>query len=318
MFSSRNWCWTCILVCALHLAGCDRDLDPAEYSFASTDSADVSAERAAVPLSFSLIRTGASITLDAFAYRGGSWIEAREIVFTAVLVRHPTGDFLFDTGLGREIDSQYEDMPQYLRPLTAYKEVSPALDQFAAHGIDPAKVGRILLSHLHWDHASGIVDFPHAEVMLPKSEHDVAMNPKGAMGYLASQLDSKEIHWRYLEFVDQPYLNFERSHDLFSDGSVVLVPMRGHTRGSMGMFLNFPDGRRYFFSGDTTWTIEGFRKPAEKFLFARKLVKEDGGKTRKEIVRVHELMQALPGLVVVPAHDANIQGGIGYFPEFVK
>lgn len=318
MFSLKNLRWICILIGALHLIACGKALDPAEYSSVSIDGVDLSVGQSEVPIAFSLVRTGASVSLDAFAYRGGSWSEAREFVFSAVLVRHPKGDFLFDTGLGREIDAQYEDMPQYLRPLTAYTGANPLIDQIVEHGIDPGTIGTILLSHLHWDHASGIEDFPNARVLLPKSEHEIAMDPKGAMGYLKSQLDSETIIWSYLEFVDQPYLNFDRSHDLYSDGSVILVPMHGHTRGSMGMFLNFPDGRRYLFSGDTTWTIEGFRKPAEKFLFARKLVKENGGKTRKEVVRVHRLMQALPDLVVIPAHDANIQGSIGYFPHFVE
>lgn len=318
MFSLNAWRRICLVAGLLQISACSEPINLDEYPAVPTDAAAWSIGQDEVPVSFSLIRTGSSITLDAFAYRGGSWSAAREFVFSAVLVRHPKGDFLFDSGLGREIDTQYEDMPPYLRPLTAYQDASPVIDQFAEQQIDPASIRKILLSHLHWDHASGIEDFPNAEVMLPKPEHDVAMEPKGAMGYLASQLDSEAINWRYLEFVDQPYLNFERSHDFYSDGSVILVPMHGHTPGSMGMFLNFPDGRRYFFTGDTTWAIEGFRIPAEKFMFARKLVKENAGKTRKEIVRVHRLMEAQPEMVVIPAHDANVQSQIGYFPHFVE
>lgn len=318
MFSFQRWRWMGLFAAWLHLSACSGPIDLAEYADVSMDAAAVTDEQGQVPISFSVVRTGSAVTLDAFAYRGGSWSAARELVFSAVLVRHPAGNLLFDTGLGTRIDAQYEEMPAYLRPLTAYQDVDPLLDQFAEHEVDPASIDAILLSHLHWDHASGIKDFPDARVMLPKPEHDIAMKPRGAMGYLPSQLDGEEIDWQYLEFVDQPYLNFERSHDFFSDGSVILVPMQGHTPGSMGMFLNFPDGRRYFFTGDTTWAIEGFRIPAEKFMFARKLVKENAGKTRREIVRVHRLMEALPDMVVIPAHDANVQNQIGYFPHFVE
>lgn len=310
--------WICLLTGFALISACGQPLDPDEYPEVMVDPAMLQGEVGSVPISFSLIRTGSMVSLDALTYRGGSWLAARELVFSSVLVRHPEGNFLFDSGLGKNIDAQYEDMPEYLRPLTAYAREDAVLEQLQANGMAPATIDRILLSHLHWDHVSGVEDFPGASVMLPKAEHEAATDGQGPLGYLRSQLKNENINWQYLEFVDQPYLNFERSHDLFGDGSVILVPMQGHTPGSMGMFLNFPDGRRYFFSGDTTWTIEGFREPAEKFLFARKLIGENGGKTRREIARVHSLMQALPDLVVVPAHDANVQGSIGYFPKFIE
>lgn len=318
MFSLQGLRTVCLLAGLLLTGACSQPIDPTEYDSVGIEAAAIPAGQNEVPVSFSLIRTGTSVTLDAFAYRGGSWSAAREFVFTAVLVRHPQGDILFDSGLGLEIDAQYEEMPAYLQPLTAYRDTSPAIEQLVEHQVDPKSIQKILLSHLHWDHASGIRDFPTAQVMLPKAEHEIAMKPKGAMGYLRSQLQVESIDWQYLEFVDQPFMNFERSHDLYGDGSIILVPMQGHTPGSMGMFLNFADGRRYFFSGDTTWAIEGFRLPAEKFLFARKLIKENGGKTRREITRVYRLMQALPDLVVIPAHDANVQNNIGFFPHFVE
>ena len=66
------------------------------------------------------------------------------------------------------------------------------------------------------------------------------------------------IRWVPFQFAAQPFMGFEYSHDLFGDGSLVLVPMQGHTPGSVGLFLTLDDGRRFFFTGDTSWRLEGF------------------------------------------------------------
>ena len=55
--------------------------------------------------------TGVNHRTAAFAYRGGSPFEKRDSVSTAVLVRHPQGDILIDTGLGRKIASQMKQFP---------------------------------------------------------------------------------------------------------------------------------------------------------------------------------------------------------------
>ena len=55
--------------------------------------------------------TGVNHRTAAFAYRGGSPWEKRDSVSTAVLVRHPQGDILIDTGLGRAIASQLKQFP---------------------------------------------------------------------------------------------------------------------------------------------------------------------------------------------------------------
>src|SRR5262249_7358226 len=55
--------------------------------------------------------TGVNHRTSAFAYRGGSPWEKWDSVMTAVLVRHPQGDVLIDTGVGRTIASQLKQMP---------------------------------------------------------------------------------------------------------------------------------------------------------------------------------------------------------------
>ena len=59
--------------------------------------------------------TGVNHRTAALAYRGGSPWKKWDSVLTATLVRHPQGDVLIDTGLGRTIASQLKQMPFLFR-----------------------------------------------------------------------------------------------------------------------------------------------------------------------------------------------------------
>src|SRR5882672_5749592 len=50
--------------------------------------------------------TGTYQTPAGMAFRGGSLSEKRDFAATAILVRHPKGDLLFDAGFGAHVDAQ--------------------------------------------------------------------------------------------------------------------------------------------------------------------------------------------------------------------
>ncbi len=80
------------------------------------------------------------------------------------------------------------------------------------------------------------------------------------------------------------------------------------------MFIN--GQKRYFFTGDVTWSIDGFKRPSPKHFIPSKLVDLDEDELNKTIVKVHNLMLADPALIVIPAHDFDSQKGLKHFPEF--
>lgn len=302
---------------AMTLAACTEAIDPAEHPLPAEQI--IAPDLSGLPaLSLALIHTGDQVSLEAFAYQGGSWSSSRIFVHSAVLVRHPAGNLLFDTGLGTGVHAQVAaDMPAYQRPIMKYTARKPAVKQLREHGVDPGLIDRIYISHMHWDHASGIEDFPESAIFTTREERGAAEDPANADVYLRSQFDAEEIRWQNIEFIEHAYMGYERSHDVFGDGSVVMVPMFGHTPGSIGMFVNLPNGRQFLFSGDTTWAREGFTRPAGKFFIASKLVDHDPVATAREIARVHNLMQLFPGLTVVPAHDYRVQQELGFFPDYI-
>ena len=268
-------------------------------------------------LRFSVLKTGASLgAFEALIVGGGSWFKYRQPSQMAVLVQHPQATFLFDTGLGRLVDQQFEANGWFHRQVFAYRQVDPAADQLLRAGWKLEQVRWVVPSHMHWDHISGLPDFPHAEVWAQTAEREQASH--GAPpAFIASQFASVQ-RWRELAFEPKPHVGFERSLDLFGDGSVVLVPLGGHTAGQVGMFLSLPSGQRYFFTGDVTWTKEGVDWPADRSWALRQIVHLDHDESANQaaIVRLHHIQKRYPSLNVVPAHDENVLQHLPIFPQF--
>jgi glyoxylase-like metal-dependent hydrolase (beta-lactamase superfamily II) len=265
-------------------------------------------------LRFSLVKTSATETLDAFTVEGGQWTEKAVANHVAVLIEHHAATLLFDTGLGRQVDAQFEnEMPWMDKPLLRYGPVLPARDQLDRDGV---RIDRILLSHAHWDHASGLPDFPEVPVWAPYEEIEFSQIAAPPV-VLPSQF-RHGVDWIPLEMTGEPYMGFASSHDLFGDGSLVLVPLTGHTPGSVGLFLTLADGRRFFFTGDASWRLEGFIGPKEKFWFSRRMVDNDRETTRQVLEQVHDLLAKEPNLTVVPAHDAKVHARLAFYPQWVQ
>jgi len=228
-------------------------------------------------------------------------------------VRHPKGTLLFDTGFGANVDEHVKTIPTLMRRLTTYDKETSAAAQLKAHGFEPGEIKMAIISHSHWDHVSGLEDLPQAEAWFSREEIDDI--PKLPASELIKQMSDKlELH--ALDLNGPPYENFDRSLDLYQDGSIVLVPLPGHTPGSIGMFVNLRSGKRFLFIGDLTWALEGIELPAERPWVSRKLVDRDESQVRASIVRVHQLSERYPDLVVVPAHDRRVHNRIANFPDF--
>jgi glyoxylase-like metal-dependent hydrolase (beta-lactamase superfamily II) len=268
---------------------------------------------------FAIVKTGKTTTLKGMMVSGGGFTTKVGGNFSAILVKHGQTHFLFDSGLGTKIAQQYQqDMPWWARVFFKYEDpVVPARTQLDQAGIPP--VERIFLSHAHWDHASGLSDFPEAVVWAAPEELTVVAHAAPGMGgSWPSQVSLQSIRWQALDFRSQPYKGFDRSIDVFADGSVVLVPMFGHTPGSIGMFVTVDSGKRFFFCGDAVWRADALKDGSPKFWPASLIVDQDREQTQHTIDQMRELVRQDPALVVVPAHDDAVQSALGYFPLWVK
>ena len=259
---------------------------------------------ASPPAEMSLVQlpTGVTHRSAAFAYRGGSFRDKRDFSMTAVLVRHPRGDVLIDTGFGREIDAHFQTMPWAFRAATSYDRSQSAAEQLDQEGYDRLQLRGILLTHAHWDHVSGIPEFPGVPVWVTAEEHRFIADG-GALSALVRGFPG--VRYEEYGFEGGPYLGFPASHDVHGDGAIVVVPAPGHTPGSVIVFVALPGGRRLAFVGDLAWQREGITEREERPWVQRTLGDADPGQVREGLLRMAAITARFPEITLVPAHDSR-------------
>jgi N-acyl homoserine lactone hydrolase len=254
------------------------------------------------------IETGSTFTDFSFASTAGS-----------LLVRHPAGDLLIDTGNSSHFEDEVATLP--FRTRFKLNQLAGKLDPpvplpglLRLVGEDPAKLRWVILSHTHLDHAGGLMDLPPTPVLLTAEELRFANDPKiQSKGFVIAAHARKFTDPKYptLQFEAKPYETFDESADLYKDGSVVVVPLRGHTPGSVGIFVNLAPDRRFFYVGDAVDDERGFQERVGKSLI---LEDSDDDQTRADQIvgRLYELHALLPSLAIIPAHGRSAYGK--FFP----
>lgn len=272
----------------------------------------------ATTLSFSVIKTAdSSGSLEAMVVDDGGWFTVRNLVHTAVLVRHPKGDFLWDSGIGSEVELQMEVFSLFESQLFSIHNVEPAKQQLDAHGYAVEDLLAIIPSHMHWDHVSALEDFDKTPIWV-QSKSLVEARQGEAPAFVVSQFDSPDLNWHDLKLSNTPFMGFQNSLDIHGDGSAVLVDLSGHSHGHLGLFLTLASGKQYFFIGDTTWAIQGIEKNKSRPWITNTLVGVDSDilQNAEVINKVHLLSKKEEKIIIVPAHDELQLKKLPVFPVF--
>ena len=263
-------------------------------------------------MTLSILPTGAMVARAAFAFRGGSFSDERQFVMSAALVHHPRGDLLIDAGFGRAVDEHFRSTtPWLLRRFSSYTKGTPVADQLAAAGYPLQRLAGVVITHAHWDHVSGLPDLTGVPVWMNANERTFVASG-ASMASLMRSFTGLTI--RQYDWEGGAYLGFAHSHDFWGDGSVVLVPVPGHTPGSTIVFVNLPSGARYAFLGDLVWQREGIEIPAERPWGARTMADEWPSLVRADVSHMAHVHAAFPAMILVPAHDARAAAEIPVFP----
>ncbi len=92
-------------------------------------------------MTLSALPTGAMHAQAALSYRGGSFSEPRDFTMTAVLVRHPRGDLLIDTGYGRRVAAHARTLPWLARSAPGRRARPPWTSSAPAATTSPGSPG---------------------------------------------------------------------------------------------------------------------------------------------------------------------------------
>jgi glyoxylase-like metal-dependent hydrolase (beta-lactamase superfamily II) len=160
---------------------------------------------------------------------------------TVAVVERPDGLVLLDVGWSRRTCAWPERDPGRARKLFLGLDVKPEdaiASQLLSLGYTPGDVRHIVATHLHIDHVGGAVDFPLATVHC--AEREWREVERGKTGYDPRTLCIPRLERHAL--AGPPMLGFDASHDLFGDGTVLLLDARGHTAGSMAVAVKLHEG----------------------------------------------------------------------------
>jgi glyoxylase-like metal-dependent hydrolase (beta-lactamase superfamily II) len=125
-----------------------------------------------------------------------------------------------------------------------------ALAQVHGLGYAAADVTDIALTHLDLDHAGGLGDFPQARVHVLGDELEAATHPRlrERARYVAAQW-AHGPRWQRHSVAGDAWFGLQSVTALGDD--VVLVPLRGHTRGHCGVAVRRTDGGWLLHAGDS-------------------------------------------------------------------
>jgi glyoxylase-like metal-dependent hydrolase (beta-lactamase superfamily II) len=144
-----------------------------------------------------------------------------------LLIETPSGRVLVETGIGERVDDKTRDMRVYHGPA-----IVPALE---TAGFLPKTVDLVAMSHLHFDHAGGLLRadgaraFPNARIVAQKAEWEVALgdNPRLVASYVQPEL-------RLVE--DWGAQGWVRGEKEVMPG-VSVVPTGGHSTGHQAIVV---------------------------------------------------------------------------------
>jgi glyoxylase-like metal-dependent hydrolase (beta-lactamase superfamily II) len=159
-----------------------------------------------------------------------------------LLVETPAGRVLIETGIGERMDAKNTAMRGY--------EGAPIVPALLRAGFHPGTVDIVAMSHLHYDHAGGLLladgskAFPRATIVAQRAEWEIALSDNG----------------RVVASYDQPELRLvaDWGADGWAEGDRELLPgvsvvrTGGHSAGHQAVVVrgSGPGARSLAFFGD--------------------------------------------------------------------
>lgn len=166
-----------------------------------------------------------------------------DLPVSCFLVRHSQGNLLFDTGchpsIATDAEARWGGMAKSMVPVMGIGD--NVVSALAAIGVAPDDIDVVVNSHLHTDHCGCNAFFKRANFIVHAAELAQARDPAmEGKGYLRADWDSAST----LDIIDD-------YRDVFGDGRIELVPLPGHSPGSLGAVVTLPKSGAFLLAADT-------------------------------------------------------------------
>jgi N-acyl homoserine lactone hydrolase len=227
---------------------------------------------------------------------------AREFSDNCYLIQHGDRLMLWDSGMSDAIASKPEGVTAANGLLTLWVR-KPLASQLQQLGIAPGDITDIAFSHFHSDHVGNANLFTSAKLYIQQPEYDAAFGPNAAQFNFAPAL--------YEKLRSNPTVKLDGDHDVFGDGSVVILSTPGHTPGHQCLLVRLPKRGAVVLSGDMVHFQENWenrRVPARNF---------DKQKTVQSMERIAAVLQSEHAELWIN-HDKGQSAAIPKAPEVVQ
>jgi glyoxylase-like metal-dependent hydrolase (beta-lactamase superfamily II) len=155
-----------------------------------------------------------------------------ELSDNCYLIHHAQGWFLWDTGLADAIAAM-PDGATGANGALHMKRTKTLAGQLEELGVKPPDIKGLAISHTHPDHIGNIEQFPQVMLYVQKAEYEWP-GEGGAPRFNPNH----------------PVTKLDGDHDVFGDGSVVIVSTPGHTPGHQSLLVRLPKTGAVVLSGD--------------------------------------------------------------------
>jgi N-acyl homoserine lactone hydrolase len=180
-----------------------------------------------------VINCGEGTAGDISRWSGIDAGKTMEFVDSCYLLHHPQGWMLWDTGVTDAVAAMPQGQPPADPRAVHWRRRTTLASDLEALGVKPADIKYVAISHTHPDHIGNVELFPQSTLLVQKAEYEWP-NPLGVGRF-------KPEH---------PVNKLEGDHDVFGDGSVIILATPGHTPGHQSLLVKLPKTGALVLSGD--------------------------------------------------------------------
>ncbi len=235
--------------------------------------------------------------LDVFADDGSLANQSRELIVPCYLIRHPSGDLIWDTGLPEAI----ADMPNGFTPegFPAHFEVPTKLTALLTQlNLTPADIEFVSFSHMHSDHTGN-------GNLFTQSTWIADVDERTRMFDAEHRADPGDFNnYNQLENAETRLIEGDGDYDVFGDGSVTIIQAPGHTPGHTILRVNLANAGPVLLTGDMWHLAESrerrlvprFNTDRAQTLASMDKIERIASETNARVIRQHvpEDFAALP------------------------
>ncbi len=226
----------------------------------------------------------------------GVWRQGEEdpgrpvrVPVSSYLIETDSERILVDTGLhpeaGRDIVAHYED-----ETLVVFRTEQEAS---IADRVDLASLTRVVLTHLHFDHAGGLA-------LVPESVPIVIQRAEWEAGRDEARIELNFFHPQDYAGQDREVILIDGDDDLLGDGSIELLSTPGHTTGHQSVRVG-----EVVIGADVAHFDDVLDHPRFPAFAA------DFDAQRRSAERLRGLREE--GLTILPGHDPGLELGQNLF-----